>query len=445
MKIRKIFLLFLACFCILQTYAENISFVDEKVKDICVAKWDTNTDGELSEEEAAAVTDLGTVFRFKSSIESFDELRYFTGLTSIAPNAFYYCSALKSISFPEGVTVIKARAFYNCIALQHITIPSNVLTLEGWAFNSCSGLTSLDIENGLTTIGEFAFANCLQLKNLHISSSVKEMTSNVFENCISLEEISVDEGNTVFDSRDGCNAIIETKSNTLFLGCKNTVIPSTITTIGDGAFMGCSGLNYIEIPESVTTIDTWAFSDCSSLKQITIPKSLKTIEYGAFWGCEKLQTIDFSEGLTTIGASAFRNCSALKCITLPASLSEIGDECFYASNNLNEVRVHFSSPMSIDENTFPTRKKATLYVPAGTVSAFKSAQYWKDFYQIVEWFPTGDVNHDGSVNVLDVTLVIDYILDKKPENFHYEEANVNGDEYINVLDVTKIIDIILGK
>ena len=84
-------------------------------------------------------------------------------------------------------------------------------------------------------------------------------------------------------------------------------------------------------------------------------------------------------------------------------------------------------------------------MPPGCLEAFESANYWREFKQIVEWFPMGDVNHDGSVNVLDVTLVIDYILDKNPENFHYEEANVNGDEYINVLDVTKIIDIILGK
>jgi hypothetical protein len=107
--------------------------------------------------------------------------------------------------------------------------------------------------------------------------------------------------------------------------------------------------------------------------------------------------------------------------------------------------VGFSTPLSITSSTFSNRKKATLYVPIGSVEAFEAAKYWKEFKYIKEKLIPGDVNHDGSVNVLDVTLVIDYILDKKPENFHYEEANVNGDEYINVLDVTKIIDIILGK
>ena len=170
-----------------------IPFVDDNVKAICVANWDFNGDGELNEGEAAIVTDLGQVFKGNTNITSFDELRYFTGLTSIGYQAFHGCSGLTSVTIGNGVTSIGYQAFYNC--------------------------------NGLTSI-------------------------------------HVEEENPKYDSRDNCNAIIETATNKLIKGCKNSTIPNTVTEIGDGAFQNCNNLTSINIPNSVTRIGCESFECC---------------------------------------------------------------------------------------------------------------------------------------------------------------------------------------
>ena len=427
------------------TFAEDIVFADEQVKDICVRKWDTDGNGGLCLEEAAAVTSLGNAFKFKKDIISFDELKYFTGLTTINESAFFSCYALQNITLPNGITKVEARAFYDCNNLQQIKIPQSVKEIEEFAFDCCSNLTDLIIEEGLCKIGELAFANCTRLKSITLPKTVTSIENNAFQSCPNVEIIIVDEANPVFDSRNKCNAIVETISNTLFLGCQNTIIPESVTKIGKYAFRGCSNLSSIEIHNNVMSIDDLAFSQCTSLSSIVIPSSVTTIGLGAFSNCSSLNDVRLNEGLVSIEQSAFGSCFALKFITIPSTVTKIGISCFESCFDLEEVQVIFKTPLTIVDSTFPYRRYITLNVPAGCRDVFLNADIWREFKQIVEWFPMGDVNHDGSVNVLDVTLVIDYILDKKPENFHYEEANVNGDEYINVLDVTKIIDIILGK
>lgn len=195
---------------------EVITFADSKVKELCVSNWDTNGDGELSYTEASAVTSLGMVFS-KTEIASFNELEYFTGLKSIYMMAFQDCKNLASVIIPDCVDTIDFFAFTNCSSLNSIRIPKNVTKIASSAFRNCGGL----------------------------------------------ESITVNPGNTKYDSRDNCNAIVETLTNQLFLGCKTTVIPDNVSIIGAHAFYGCSGLTSITIPSSVTEIRSGAFVGCS--------------------------------------------------------------------------------------------------------------------------------------------------------------------------------------
>ncbi len=301
----------------------NISFVDPAVKAICVTQWDTDSDGELSYAEAAAVTTLnpsglfnGNVFFYNTEITSFNELEYFTGLTSIEPYAFYGCNNLTSVTLPHGVTSIGNSAFYNCsgltsvtignsvtsigdsafnhcTSLTSVTIGNSVTSIGSYAFGSCSGLTSVTIPDSVTSIGSTAFYNCSGLTSVTIGNSVTSIDSFAFEGCSSLtsvtipasvtsigsnpfaycdllESITVDPGNTVYSSPNGCNAIIKTADHLLVLGCKNTVIPNDVTTIYGHAFNGCIGLTSIEIPASVSNIYTSAFNRCSNLEEIRV-------------------------------------------------------------------------------------------------------------------------------------------------------------------------------
>ena len=226
---------------------------------------------------------------------------------------------------------------------QTSTIPNGVKEIETWAFSHCSGLTSITIP-----------------------SSVKKIGYSVFTECNDLASIKVDPENTVFDSRDNCNAIIGTASNKLFYGCKNTIIPDGVTIIREDAFGCCSGLTSIVIPGSVTTIERSAFYQCIGLTSVTIGNGVKNIEDGAF-----------------------SNCSSLTSITIPGSVTSIGKWAFFGSEQ--EVISKIENPFDIYTNTFSenTFLNATLYVPIGTIDKYKATEGWKLFANIKEGDPSG--------------------------------------------------------
>ena len=422
--------------------SDIITFADANVKALCVANWDTNGDGELSEAEAAAVTDLGSVFKYNSTITSFGELQYFTGLTSIGNSSFYNCSQLTLITIPQNVTSIGSNAFYRCISLTAIVIPSSVTSFGSQAFASCSGLASISVNSsntvydsrnncnaiiekasntlvvgcknssipssvtsignyafywcsGLTaitipssvkSIGTWAFTGCSGLTSITIPSSVTSIGSNAFGSCSGLTSISVNSNSTVYDSRDNCNAIIEKASNTLIAGCKNTTIPSTVTSIGNYAFYYCSSLTSITIPSSVTSIGNYAFPGCVGLTSITIPSSVTSVGNYAFNTCSGLTSITIPSSVTSIGTWAFSGCSGLTSITIPSSVTSIGNYAFSFFSKLTSVTVEWSEPLTIEEKVFysSNTSNATLYVPAGSKTAYEAADYWKEFKEIVE-------------------------------------------------------------
>ena len=212
-------------------------------------------------------------------------------VTSIGISVFYDCTSLNSIVIPNSVTSIGSYAFCNCTSLSSIVIPDSVISIGDSAFLFCSSLRSVTIGNSVTSIGNSAFGWCSSLSSIVIPDSVTSIGDYAFNSCDSLSSIIVKEGNTVYDSREDCNAIIETSTNTLIAGCATTIIPDSVTSIGSYAFSHCTSLSSIVIPDSVTSIEYKAFYCCTSLSSIVIPDSVTSICEFAFYGCKSLSDV----------------------------------------------------------------------------------------------------------------------------------------------------------
>ena len=256
---------------------------------------------------------------------------------SIGHEAFYNCTGLTSVTLGNSVTSIGAYAFYWCLNLTSITLPNSVTSIGEYAFCSCMSLTSIAIPNLVTSIGDKAFQSCA-LSSIVIPKSLTNIGNDAFFDTPYLVSIIVEKGNIKYDSRDNCNAIIETESNTLIRGCCLTIIPNSVTSIGKRAFSNCKmGTSSFSIPNSVTTIGDEAFYGCDDLTTITIPNSVKKIGENAFYGYFTSITCE---------ANTPPDCS---------------------SNSFNCI-----------DKTIP------VYVPANSVAQYKVANGWKEFTNIQE-------------------------------------------------------------
>ena len=450
----------------------NIHFYDQKVKAICVEHWDTSGDGELSYDEAAAVTDLGEAFKDHDDILSFNELQYFTGLTAIGEYAFSGCLSLASVMIPDGITTIGGDAFSNCYALKTITLPDGLKSIGADAFFYCWRLAEIELPDGLETIGNSAFENC-SFTSLHIPSSVSSIGGYLLRSCNNLVSITVDPANETYDSRDNCNAIIETATKTLVAGCKNTVMPDDLKAIGDGAF--CGDMLYdstLTIPESVTSIGDQAFAHNYRIKDFVFPAGLEYVGCDAFYytgwfnkqpdgmvyinnniaykykgSVLENSSVELDEGTKMISPYLFdyyvgRNVTS---ISIPKSVKVIGHNAFDYCYNMISVTVYAKIPPTLDSRyrIFPSNmNNMTLYVPYGTKAIYENTTEWKRFKNIVEMEPQsyieGDANGDGEVAFTDAVAIVNYILGNPSEKFNEAAADVNGDGKVTISDAVAV-------
>ena len=254
-----------------------------------------------------------------------------------------------SYSVKEGTRIICNGAFYFCRSLSKIVIPSSVTSIGEWAFSNCGSLSTIVIPSSVTSIGDRAFSSCTSLKYISIPKSVIGLNGNPFADwngklqCLSPNFINEDD---ILFNKDK-NKIISFRNQNI----ESYVIPSSVTSIGDWAFSGCSSLSKIVIPSSVTSIGDSAFLGCSSLSKIVIPSCVIKIGNGAFYSCRSLSEIVIPSSVTSIGNDAFSKCSSLSKIVIPSSVTSIGEMAFMDCDSLSEIVIP-SSVTSIGDSAF---------------------------------------------------------------------------------------------
>jgi hypothetical protein len=303
-----------------------------------------------------------------------------------------------------------------------VKIKDGVTTIGNYAFSDCNNLKSIKIPNSVTTIGHRAFERC-GLTSITVGNSVERIEDFAFYVCSSLTSITVDSSNTKYASVDG---ILFNKLQTEIIqypGGKtgSYTIPNLVTTIGNGAFCGCSNLTSItvdrsntkyasedgvlfnrsktqiiaypggkigsyNIPDSITNIRADAFESCSKLTSVAIPNKVKNICRYAFCGCSGLTSITIPNSVEDIGDGAFYGCSNLDSVTIGNSVKKIRQMAFYECSSLRNVVVLRTTPPTVSGSPFYSvpLSSATLTVPQGSKPAYQSANGWKDFGTIVE-------------------------------------------------------------
>ena len=272
-----------------------------------------------------------------------------SGIVSINPVAFSYCSNLTYITVPETVTKISEYAFRYCSNLKSVTIPKAVTSIGANAFESCSSLTSITIPETVTSIGTYAFRYCSNLTSIRIPESVTSIGTYAFQYCVNLASIT---------------------------------IPETVTSIGTYAFQYCSNLMSITIPESVTSIGTYAFQYCVNLISISIPEAVTTISNYAFQNCSNLTSITIPETVTSIGTYAFRYCYNLTSITIPKAVTTIGNAAFQSCTGIvcYDFSQHTAVPTLANTSAFSGIKSdCEIRVPAALVDEWKAAANWSTY------------------------------------------------------------------
>ena len=325
-------------------------------------------------------------------------------VTTIGDEAFDFCRGLTSVTIGESVTTIGDNAFYFCTGLTSVTIPESVTTIGNWAFEWCTGLTEITIPESVTTIGSNAFYicdgltefkgkfastdnRCLVINDTLVSfapsgltqytipDNVKVIGYRAFGGCYGLTSITIPDGVTAIDygAFGGCD------------GLTSITIPESVTTIGNWAFSDCDGLTSVTIPNSVTSIGNWAFYRCDGLTEITIPNSITAIGDDVFFGCSGLTEVMIPNSVTTIGNGAFSHCDGLTSVTIPESVTTIGNWAFRYCENLTSVTVYNPEPVDINIVVFAgvDCTKCKLYVPKGSVEAYRNAAGWREFGEIL--------------------------------------------------------------
>ncbi len=447
---------------------EIIDFEDETVRRKCVAHWDTDHDGELSYDEAAAVTSLDSVFTADSSITSFHELQLFTSLEAISRNAFHGCTALRQVTLPRHVRFIQQNAFRGS-GLQMLTVPSTVVGIGDHCLDDCPVLQTVTFEAMLpaTNVGVSPLQGCTALTDIFVQKYIDicmdnrvewERLSPLMKTHIVFADAEVKticlkywdkngDGELQIDEAQAVTAL-----NAAF--CRNPVIKqfdelrffTGLHEIGIGDFDGCFSLRSIQLPVTITSIGAWAFNNCSALEHIDLPERLQTIEHDAFLD-SGLRSIYIPAATTSIATTAVSSCRQLTSVvvspdnpvydsrdscnaiietrtnmmvsgstvaTIPRSVTSLSDECFNFFNpkvltipaQITRIgpwslstyveRLYLESPVPptfdsqggqlhlihpLDEDD--PYSDLVIYVPVGSADAYRQAEGWSEFAEYI--------------------------------------------------------------
>ncbi len=305
--------------------------------------WTLYDDGLLEIEGTGPMYDYSMAAPWCNYIDKIKSVIILDGVTSIGNVAFSCCESLTDVTIGNDVTSIGRLAFECCYSLTNVTIGNSLTSIGDDAFDFCISLIEITLPDSVASIGYGAFWGCISLTGITIPSSVTSIEHDVFVLCSSLESIIVTNGNTKYHSKDNC--VIETTTNTLIVGCKASIIPDYITSIGDNAFSYCESLTSVTIPDSVVSIGDNAFQRCSSLSSVTIPDSVTSIGDEAFGCCSSLTEITIPDGVTSIEGNVFYVCSSLSSVTIPDSVTSIGDNAFSYCESLTSVTIPDSVTM----------------------------------------------------------------------------------------------------
>lgn len=257
-------------------------------------------------------------------------------LQTIGVTAFSNCTKLTRVHCPATLSTIESSAFYRCGSLTEINLPDQLETLGRSAFSYCSSLTNITIPSGLTELEGFLFSHCSALTEITIPRDIEKIGITPFEGT-NLSAIAVEEGNPVYKSDQNC--IIHKADNVLIAGCKTSVIPDYVETIGEGAFEFCQGLTEITVPAGVRKIDKDAFANCRNLTSITLSEGLKEIVSTPF-----------------ADASPFRFCINLTALEIPASVEFIPEGLTSFCQNLSKLTVKEGNPVYKSDGNCILRK-----------------------------------------------------------------------------------------
>ena len=338
-------------------------------------------------------------------------------VVSIAEAAFYGCSGLTEVRIPASVADIGFEAFAKCEGIRSIEVdPRNRVydsrkgcnaIIETTTGRLLVGCMNTRIPDDVRSIHGSAFYGCSQLSEIFIPASVTDIGPGAFGRCAGLQKITVAPNNLVYDSRNGCNAIIETASGLLLVGCGGTIIPNTVSQIGERAFFGSKQLRQIVIPNSITEIGESAFEDCIELSSVVIGNGVTSIGDVAFGRCEQLSSLTIGESVASIGEYAFSacfllkkvvipnqvgfvglcafgGCESLKSVTIGSRVAYIGAGAFDRCTALTDVVCLADNEVVIEEDVFEAVNigAATLRVSPAALKSYRKSDPWKNFGKI---------------------------------------------------------------
>lgn len=352
-------------------------------------------------------------------------------VTSIGNSAFSRCENIHSIVLPNTIKTIGAGAFTGCSGITSIEIPNSVEEIGDNAFSGCSGLTEIILPNSVMIIGSVAFGDCAKLTSVTLPNSITTISKSLFLRCRSLKEITIPNSVTTIEDSAFQGS-----------GITNINIPNSVNTFGYDAlnrcnvfkdcnylkrvelhcpevkamFKGLSSLDEVIIGCEVLSVDNYAFSGCqnlqkveiyspemnyrfegvSSIRKVVIGEGVKVIGDSAFSGNFKLSELSLPNTLESIGISAFSSCNDLEVLVIPSSVKTLNERAF-SGCNLSSVTIEIPIPVNISQDVFYNYNKAILYVPKGSKTAYQSANYWKDFKEIVEYDDESDNSFELSI------------------------------------------------